>query len=198
MIGAAVGAVISGGTAFITTILTGGSARDALIALGSSAIGGAVAGVLLTPPPLVSPQIAGAVGGAISGFFSGMAKEYFRIKDMDQAVPKVRIVANVTASTVVGAVFGGIGGQLGDGKMGDAIPTWYPLRSFQMKLGVSVEITGCNLVTKGSLGVSARAVSVSQTGFNSAYDALHNLTKTRYDIIDENVNIGESTETHPK
>ena len=198
LVGAAVGGVMAGGYATGIALIRGQPARDVLIAAGSGFVGGAVAGVLLTPPPVMSPQLAGAIGGAVSGALTTWATEYFRIRDMDGNAPKVRITANIVASATVGAVFGAVGGQLGQ-QFGDGIGSWYPFRNFQMRFNIAVEIEGCSVITDGSLGIAATAVSMGQDGFNSAYDALQHITTGHVNHLYEQMESEQSPlESHPK
>jgi len=198
LIGGTIGGVISGGISTAIAIASGKPARDVLIAAGSGFAGGFVTGALLTPPPLMTPTGATAIGGAVSGFLSASATEYFRIQDSDGKVPKVRIAANVFASTFVGTV-GGIGaGKLAqtlEGGFGDFAPQ--VIKSFFLKLNISIEIEGSCVVSEASLGVTAAAVSTLGDAANAAYDSGRKSIEkwqSQYELI----NINEESNTHAK
>ena len=201
LIGAAIGGVISGGINVTVAVLRGDSARDVIIAGASGFVGGAVTGVLLTPPPLASPSAAGAIGGAVTGFLSSASTEYFRMEAAgEKPEVTIRATVNVVASTILGGGLGFAGGKLGERIADVADVIWIPLRSAQVALGLEVKISGACTVTEGSLGIVNAAVSSLQTAANAAYDVgrgvMHRENVRLNEILEEDTKIKEDWKTH--
>ena len=173
----AVGGIIGG----VSAALSGGDVV-------AGVVGGAVSGLCISICPGAAAGC-GAMGGAVSGFISGIRSA--NRNKLCGARWHVHVIGSVVIETTSGALFGKVGGALGDG-MQAAMGSWTKTITTS-SLSLSIDVVGTDFATSLSCGVSSTAAETVMDAIEGAVDAVSNMGEVQdYNMEQVNVELDAS------
>ncbi len=168
----AVGGIVGG----ISAALSGG---DVL----AGAVGGAVSGLCISVCPGAAAGC-GALGGFVSGVISGWRSANRR--KLCGAKWRVHVAGTIIIETTSGALFGKVGGKLGDGvEIIERIMGSWTKTITKSSLKVTLEAVGANFATSVSCGVSSTAAETVMEAVEAAVEAITRIGEIEERSIEE-------------